>query len=128
MCMVKRISLHDDQFREIMVREKAAEDLDREEQHEDRKNKDSDQAVSRKVALANGRNDQAVRRDLSASQKQVVSDGVETNLTIKKASKLVLIQRLVLKKLDMMKEKQSSMAYEDSINKLKKEYSIEGIL
>ena len=126
--MVKRISLNDDQFREIMVREKAAEDLDREEQHEDRKNKDSDQAVSRKVALANGGNDQAVRRDLSASQKQLVSDGVETNLTIKKASKLVLIQRLVLKKLDIMKEKQSSMAYEDSINKLKKEYSIEGTL
>ena len=124
--MVNRISLNDDQFREIMVREKAAEDLDREEQHEDRKNKDSDQAVSRKVALANGGNDQAVRRDLSASQKQLFSDGVETNLTIKKASKLVLIRRLVLKTLDMMKEKQSSMAYEDSINKLKKEYSIEG--
>ena len=46
----------------------------------------------------------------------------------RRVSKLVLIQKWVLKKLAMIKKKQSSMAYEDSVNKQRKEWSIEGTL
>ena len=45
----------------------------------------------------------------------------------KRVSKLVLIQKWILTKLALIKDKQSSMAYEDSVNKQRKEWSIEGI-
>ena len=71
-----------------MVRDNAAEDGDREGQHKGRQIQDGDQAVSRQAALNHGGNDQAVTRDLSASQKQLVSDGVETNMTTTKGKQI----------------------------------------
>ena len=46
----------------------------------------------------------------------------------RRVSKLVLIQKWVLTKLAVIKDKQSSMAYEDSVNKQRKGWSIEGTL
>ena len=84
--------------------------------------------MSREAALNHCGNDQAVTRDLSASQNQLVSDGVETNMTRKKGKQVSVIQSWVQKKLAMIKGKQSNTAYEDSVNKLRKEWSIEGTL
>ena len=117
MYMVKRMPLNDDQFRQIMVRGNANEDGDIEDQYKDRQIQGGDKPVSCQAALNHGGNGQAVTRDLSASQKQLVNDGVETNMTTKKGKQLVMIKR-----------KQSSMAYKDSVNKLTKEWSIEGTL
>ena len=44
--MLKRMSLNDDQFRQIMVEKNATEYEDRENQHKDRQIQDGDQAVS----------------------------------------------------------------------------------
>ena len=49
MCMVKRMSLNDDQFREVMVRESAAKHG--EDQHGERMIKGVDRAVSNQTAL-----------------------------------------------------------------------------
>ena len=62
-------------------------------------------------------------RDLSASQKQLPSDVVAANMTPKKGKQISAYP-----KMGMIKEKQSSMAYEDSVNKLRKEWSIKGTL
>ena len=120
------MSLNDDQLREIMVEDNAALYEDREDQNNDRQIQDGDQAVSCQAPFYHGRNNQAVTRDVSLSQEQLM-------LLIqiwqqRRVSKLVLIQKWVLKKLAMIKKKQSSMAYEDSVNKQRKEWSIEGTL
>ena len=83
-CMVKRMSPNDDQFRPIMVGDNAAEYGGKEDQHKVRQIQDGDQAVLCQAALNHGGNDQAVTRDLSASQKQLVSDVVESNMATKK--------------------------------------------
>ena len=57
MCMVKRVSLNDDQFRQIMVGDNAAEYGDREAQHKDRQIQDGDLAVSGQGALNHSGND-----------------------------------------------------------------------
>ena len=57
MCMVKRVSLKDDQFRQIMVGDNAAEYGDREAQHKDRQIQDGDLAVSCQGALNHSGND-----------------------------------------------------------------------
>ena len=100
MCMVKRISLNDDQFRQIIVGDNAAEYGDREDQHKDRQIQDKedqhkdrqiqdgDQAVSCQATLNHGGNDHAMTRDLSASQKQLVSDVVESNMATKKGKQI----------------------------------------
>ena len=82
------MSLNDDQFRQIMVGDNAAECRDREDQHQDRQIQDGGQAVSCQAALNHGGNDQAVTRDLSASQKQLVSDVVESNMATKKGDQI----------------------------------------
>ena len=79
------MSPNDDQFREIMIRENATENKDRENQHKERQIQDGDQAVSRHAALNHDMNDQAVTRDPSASQKQLFSECVETNMTTNKS-------------------------------------------
>ena len=71
------MSPNDDRFRQIIVGGNTAEYGDREDQHKDRQIQDGDQAISCQAALNCGRNDQAVTRDLSASQKQLVSDVAE---------------------------------------------------
>ena len=75
--MVKRISLNDDQFRQIMVGDNAAEYGDREDQHNDRQIQDGDQAGSCQAPLNHGGNDQAVTKDVSSSQEQLVSDDLK---------------------------------------------------
>ena len=104
-----------------MVRDNTAEYGDREDEHKDRQIQDGYLAVSSQAALNHGGNDQAVTRDLSESQKELVSDVVASNMQQRRVSILVLIQKCVLTKLAMIKEKQSSMAYEDNINKLTEE-------
>ena len=49
--MVKRMSLNDDQFRKIMVRDNDAKDGDREDQHKDRLIQDDDQTVDQLMKL-----------------------------------------------------------------------------
>ena len=71
--MVKRMSVNDDQFRQIMVGDNAAEYGNREDQHKDRQIQDGDQAVSYQAPLNHGGHDQAATRDVSASQKQLVN-------------------------------------------------------
>ena len=126
--MVKRMSLNDDQLRQIMMGDNAVEYGDREDQHKDREIEDGDQAVSCQAPLYHGGNDQAVTRDVSATQEHLLVMLLIQIWQQRKVSKLVLIQKWVLTKLAMMKEKQSSMAYEDSVNKQRKKYSIEGRL
>ena len=75
-----------------MFRGNAYEDGDREGLHRDRQIQCGDQSVSREAALNHCQNDQAVTRDLSASQNQLVSDGVETNMTRKKGKQVRAIQ------------------------------------
>ena len=64
-CMVNRVSLNDDQFRETMVGDNAAEYGDRKDQHKDRQIQDGDQAVFCQASLYQGGNDQALTRDVS---------------------------------------------------------------
>ena len=66
------------------VGDNATEYGDRENQHKDRQIQDGDQAVTCQVALNHSGNDQAVTRDLSASQKQLDSNVVESNIATKK--------------------------------------------
>ena len=66
----------------------AADYGDREDQHKDRRIQDGDQAVSCQAALNHGGNDQAVTRDLSASQKQLVGDVVESNMATKEGEQI----------------------------------------
>ena len=58
----------------------------------------------------------------------LVIDVVDSNMATKKCKQISVIQKWVLKKLPMIKKKQSSMAYEDSVNKQRKEWSAEGTL
>ena len=51
------MSLNDDQFRQIMVVDNAAEFGDREDQHKDRQMQDGDQAVTCQAALNYRKND-----------------------------------------------------------------------
>ena len=55
--MVNRVSLNDDQFRETMVGDNAAEYGDRKDQHKDRQIQDGDQAVFCQASLYQGGND-----------------------------------------------------------------------
>ena len=82
--MVNRMSLNDDQFRQIMVEDNVAKCGDKKDQHKDRQIQDVDQAVSCQAPLNHGGNDQPVTRDASASQKQLVSDVVDSNMATKK--------------------------------------------
>ena len=111
-----------------MVGDNAVEYGDREDQHKDRQIQDSDQAVSCQAALNHSGNGQAVTRDLSASQKQLVIDVVEPNMTTKKGEQISAYPRMGADKVSMIKEEKSSMVYKDSTNKLRKEWSIEGTL
>ena len=88
MCLVKRISLNDDQFRQTMVGDNAAEYGDRVGQHNDKQIQDSDQAVSCQAPLCHGGNDQAVTKDVSANQEQLVSDVVDSNVATKKGKQI----------------------------------------
>ena len=85
--MVKMMSLNDDQFRQIMVGDNAAENGDGEDQYKDRHIQDGDQAVSCQAPLYHSGNDQAVTRNVSASQEQLVSDVVDSNMATKKGKK-----------------------------------------
>ena len=67
-----------------MVRDNTAEYGDREDEHKDRQIQDGYLAVSCQAALNHGGNDQAVTRDLSESQKELVSDVVASNMATKK--------------------------------------------
>ena len=49
-------------------------------------------------------------------------------MATKKGKQFNAYPKMVLTKLTMIKEKTSSMAYEDSVNKQRKEWSIEGTL
>ena len=89
---------------------------------------DGDQAVSCQAPLNYGGNDQTVTRDVSASQKQLVVMLLNQIWQQRRVSKLVLIQKWVLTILAIIKEKQSSMVYEDSVSKQRKEWSIERTL
>ena len=86
-CMVKRILLNDDLFRQIMVGDSAAEYGDREDQHKDRQIQDGDQAVSCQAPLSHGGTDQAVTRNVSASQERLVSD-IDLNMATKKGNQI----------------------------------------
>ena len=88
MCLVKRISLNDDQFRQTMAGGNAAEYGDRVDQHNDRQIQDGDQAVSCQAPLYHGGNDQAVTRDVSASWEQLVSDVVDSDVETKKGKQI----------------------------------------
>ena len=71
-----------------MVGDNAVEYGDREDQHKDRHIQHGDQAVSCQAALNHGGNDQAVTRDLSASQKQLVNDVNESNMLTKQGDQI----------------------------------------
>ena len=101
-----------------MVRDNTTEYGDREDEHKDRQIQDGYLAVSCQAALNHGGNDQTLTRGLSESQKELVSDVVESNMATKKSKH---ISAHSLTKLAMIKEKQSSMACEDNINKLTEE-------
>ena len=85
--MVKRMSLNDDQFGQIMVGDNAAEYGDREDQNQDRQIQDGDQAVSYQAPMNHGGNDQAVTSDVSASQEQLVSV-VDLNMATKRGKQI----------------------------------------
>ena len=51
------MSLNDDQFRQITVRDNASEDGDREDQHKDRQIQDGGQTASCQAALNHGGSD-----------------------------------------------------------------------
>ena len=53
----KSMSLNDDQFRQITVRDNASEDGDREDQHKDRQIQDGGQTASCQAALNHGGSD-----------------------------------------------------------------------
>ena len=93
MCMVKRMSLNDDQFRQIIVGDNAAEYGDREDQHKDRQIQDGDQEVSCQAPLYHSGNDQAVTRDVSATQKHLLVMLLIQIWQQRGVSKLVLIQK-----------------------------------
>ena len=82
------MSLNDNEFRQIMVGDNVAEYGDREDQHKDRQIQNGDQVVSSQATLSHGGNGQAVTRDLSASQKQLFSDVVESHMAIKKSGQI----------------------------------------
>ena len=86
------MSLNDDQFRQILVGDNAAEYGDRKDQHKNRQIQDGEQAVSCQAPLYHGGNDQAVTRDVPASQEQLISDAVDSNMAAR-VSKLLLIQK-----------------------------------
>ena len=66
--MVQKMSLNNDHFRQIIVRDNAAEDADRVDQHKHRQIQDGDQTLCRQTALNYGENDQAVTRSISKSE------------------------------------------------------------
>ena len=57
--MIKKLSLNDDHFREIMVRDNVAENGNRDDQHKDRQIQDGNQALSCQLLNHSG-NDLAV--------------------------------------------------------------------
>ena len=57
--------------------------------------------------MNHGGNDQAATRDVSASQKQLVSDAVESNMATKKGKQISAYPKWILTKLTMIKEKQA---------------------
>ena len=80
--------LNDDQFRQIIVGDNAAEYRDRMGQYMASQTQDGDEAVSCQVPLKHGGNSQAATRDASASQKQLVRDAVESNMATKKGRQI----------------------------------------
>ena len=82
------MSLTDDQFRQIMVGDNAAEYGDRKDQHKNWQIQDSEQAVPCQTPLYHGGNDRAVTRDVPASQEQLVSDVVDSNMAAKKGKQI----------------------------------------
>ena len=79
--MVKNMSLNDDQFREIVVRDNAAEHG--KDQHGDRTFKDVDQAVSNQAALNHDGSGHEVIGATVEIQKQLVDDDFESNMAKK---------------------------------------------
>ena len=82
------MSLNDDQFKQIMVGDNVVKYGDGDDQHNDRQIQDGGQAVSCQAPLNRGGIDQAVTRDVSASQKQLISAAVESNMAIKKGKQI----------------------------------------
>ena len=80
--------LNDDQFRQIMVGDNASKYGDRERQYTASQIQDGNEAVSCQAPLKHGGNNQAAIRDASASQKQLVSDAVESNMATKKGRQI----------------------------------------
>ena len=87
---------------------------------------DGNQAFFCQAALNQGGNNQAVTRDLSASRKWLVSCRVERNMTTKKGKHISTYSKIREEVSRDEKKKESSMAYGDNVNKLRKGLSIEG--
>ena len=106
--------LNDDQFRQIMVGDNASKYGDREGQYTASQIQDGDEAVSSQTPLKHGGNNQAaieMHQQVRSSWLVMLLNQIWQQ---RRVGKLVLIQKWVLTKLAMIKEKQSSMVYEDS--------------
>ena len=64
MCMVRKVSLNDYNYKQIIVGENATKYRDREDQHKYRNIQVGDQEASHQVALSHCGNNQAVTIDL----------------------------------------------------------------